>query len=329
VGTLDAQVDTRPPAASAARAQAGQASAVTPALAAAPARRATPPLQPGTLFAQRYRIEQALGRGGMGAVYRARDCQVDETVALKLLQPEAVAADPSLLERFKQELRLARRITHRSVVRTHDLGVAEGVPYISMECVEGITLKQLIRSRGALPLGVGLSVAKQLAQGLGAAHEVGIVHRDVKPQNVLIVPETGELKVTDFGIARTTALEGAAGLTAHGTALGTPDYMPPEQALGLPADARSDLYSLAVVLFEAFTGRLPFEKDSALEVVMAHLKQGPPAPSGLVPGLPRALDQLILRGLEKDPARRWQSTAELLQALSAVSAGLEGPRQAA
>ncbi|HEY7923798.1 MAG TPA: protein kinase, partial [Vicinamibacteria bacterium] len=205
-------------------------------------------LQRGEVFGDRYEILGTLGKGGMGVVYRARDRQLDEVVALKLLRPEALAADPTLIDRFKQEIKLARRITHRNVLRTHDFGEAGSVPYISMEFLEGVTLKDLIRNRGALPLGVGLSIAKQMCHGLGAAHDTGVVHRDIKPQNMLILPETGELKIMDFGISSSTEVEpGTSGLTTAGTVMGTPDYMPPEQAQGKPADFRADIYSLAVV----------------------------------------------------------------------------------
>jgi serine/threonine-protein kinase len=193
-----------------------------------------------------------------------------------------------------------------------------------MEYLEGVTLKDLVRSRGALPLGVGLSIAKQMCHGLGAAHETGVVHRDVKPQNMLILPETGELKIMDFGIARVSSVEaGASGLTTAGTVLGTPDYMPPEQAQGRPADFRSDLYSLAVVFFEIFTGRLPFGGESAMAVVAAHIRQPPLRPRSVNPKLPLELEAAIVKGLQKDPARRWQSADELLEALSAVSTRAE------
>jgi serine/threonine-protein kinase len=278
----------------------------------------------GRVFADRYEILGTLGQGGMGVVYRARDRQLDEVVALKLLRPEALASDPSLLERFKQEIKLARRITHRNVLRTHDFGEAAGVPYISMEYLEGVTLKDLVRSRGALPLGVGLSIAKQMCHGLAAAHETGVVHRDVKPQNMLILPETGELKIMDFGIARVSSVEGAgAGLTTAGMVMGTPEYLPPEQAQGHAADFRSDLYSLAVVLFEIFTGRLPFGGESAMAVVMAHIRQPPPRPSSVNPKVPVELEAAILKGLEKDPARRWQTAAQVLEALGSVSTKAE------
>ena len=281
-------------------------------------------LQRGEVFADRYEILGTLGKGGMGVVYRARDRQLDEVVALKLLRPEALAADPTLIDRFKQEIKLARRITHRNVLRTHDFGEAGSVPYISMEFLEGVTLKDLIRNRGALPVGVGLSIAKQMCHGLGAAHDTGVVHRDIKPQNMLILPESGELKIMDFGISRRTEVEpGTSGLTTAGTVMGTPDYMPPEQAQGKPADFRSDLYSLAVVFFETFTGKLPFRGDNPMAVVVAHIQQPAPKPRSVNPKLSPELEALILKGLAKEPAKRWQTTDELLEALSAISTKAE------
>jgi serine/threonine-protein kinase len=281
-------------------------------------------LQRGEVFAERYEILGTLGRGGMGVVYRARDRQLDEVVALKLLKPEAIAADPTHLDRFKQEIKLARKITHRNVLRTHDFGDSAGVPFISMEYVDGVTLKDLVKGRGALPVGVGLGVAKQMCHGLGAAHETGVVHRDIKPQNMLILPETGELKIMDFGISTVSSVEpGTSGLTTAGTVMGTPDYMPPEQAQGKTADFRSDIYSLAVVLFETFTGKVPFKAQSPMGVVVAHIQQAPPAPRSINPKLPPELEAVILKGLAKDPAKRWQTTDELLDALSAVSTKAE------
>ena len=278
----------------------------------------------GQVFADRYEVLGTLGKGGMGVVYRARDRQLDEVVALKLLRPEALASDPTLLERFKQEIKLARRITHRNVLRTHDFGETSGVPYISMEYLEGVTLKDLVRNRGALPLGVGLSIAKQMCHGLGAAHAGGVVHRDIKPQNMLILPETAELKIMDFGISRVSSVDAeGSGLTTAGTVMGTPDYMPPEQAQGRPADFRSDLYSLSVVLFEIFTGKLPFKGETPMAVVVAHIQQAPPRPRSVNPKLPPELEAAILKGLEKDPARRWQTADEILEALSAISTKAE------
>jgi len=238
--------------------------------------------------------------------------------------------DPTLLERFKQELKLARRITHRCVLRTHDFGETEGTPYISMELLEGITLKDLILSKGALPVGVGLRIAKQICQGLDAAHRQGVIHRDIKPQNMLILPETGELKIMDFGIARAATVKaGASGLTTDGTVMGTPDYIPPEQAQGSPADFRSDIYSLGVVLFEVFTGKLPFRADSVMKIVLAHIQQPPPSPRTLNPKIPPDLEAVILRCLSKDPTERYPRVAEMLKDLTAASSRVDAGSTAA
>ena len=280
-------------------------------------------VEKGALFAARYEILGTLGRGGMGVVYRARDRQLDEVVALKVLRPEVVKEDPTLLERFKQEVKAARRVTHRNILRTHDFGETAGTPYISMEYIDGVTLKDLIANKGALPVPVGLRIAKQMCQGLEAAHAQGVVHRDIKPQNMLILPESGELKIMDFGIARHSEMKAQSGLTTAGTVMGTPDYMPPEQAQGQPADFRSDIYSLGVVFFEVFTGKLPFSADNSMAMVMAHIQRQPPQPRSLKPQLPEDLAALILKCLEKDPARRYARVSEILPDLSAVSSGVE------
>jgi len=282
----------------------------------------TAALARGHIFADRYEILGSVGAGGMGVVYRARDRQLDEVVALKLLRPEALARDSTLLDRFKQEIRLARRISHHNVLRTHDFGETAGIPYISMEYLEGVTLKELMRSRKKLPIGVGLSIAKQMCRGLDAAHSGGVVHRDIKPQNMLIIPESAELKIMDFGISRVSKVDdgersGAAdsGLTIAGTVMGTPDYMSPEQAQGLTAGFPSDIYSLGVVLFEMFAGRLPFTADTAMGVVMAHVQSPPPSPRSVNPEIPEPLDAIVLRCVAKDPTRRWPSAAALLEEL--------------
>jgi eukaryotic-like serine/threonine-protein kinase len=280
----------------------------------------------GDLFASRYELLSTLGKGGMGVVYLARDQQLDEEVALKVLRPDVMKEDPTLLDRFKQEIKLARRITHRNVLRTHDFGEAAGTPYISMEYLEGVTLKDLIASKGALPIGVGLRIAKQMCQGLEAAHAQGVVHRDIKPQNMLILPETGDLKIMDFGIARVSEVKagtapGTSGLTTAGTVMGTPDYIPPEQAQGLPADFRSDVYSLAVVLYEVFTGRLPFNGDTVMQIVLAHIRNPPPPPRTVNDHIPPQLEAVILRGLKKEPAERYQSVEEMARDLDEVSSG--------
>jgi serine/threonine-protein kinase len=260
----------------------------------------------------------------MGMVFRARDRQLDEVVALKVLREDALSEDAAVLDRFKQELKLARRITHKNVLRTHDFGETNGTAYISMEYLEGVTLKDLLRSKGALPLAVGLRIAKHMCQGLEAAHAQGVVHRDVKPQNMLILPETGELKIMDFGIARKSEVEGGiSGLTTDGTVLGTPDYMPPEQATGSPADFRSDIYSLGVVLFETFTGQLPFTGDKVVQVILGHVQKPVPRPRSLNPQIPEDLEAVILHCLEKKPPARYQRVTDVLRDLNAVSSRVE------
>src|SRR5262249_8800162 len=234
----------------------------------------------------------------------------DDLVAIKTLRSEALSADPTLLERFKQEIRLARKISHPNILRTHDLGETGGLRFLSMEFVKGITLKNLVESRQILPTPVALRIAKQICAGLAAAHEVGVIHRDIKPQNILIEP-TGGLKIMDFGIARLTQ---ERGMTATGTVVGTPDYMSPEQARGLALDFRSHIYSTGVVLYEIFTGSLPFEGDSPLAVVLKHVQEKPPPPSTVNPKIDPKIAAIVLKCMEKEPAARYQSVNDLYEA---------------
>ncbi|MEP6995464.1 MAG: protein kinase, partial [Acidobacteriota bacterium] len=270
----------------------------------------------GRLFAGRYEIQGMLGKGGMGVVYRAHDRDLDDAVAIKTLRGEALSADPTLLDRFKQEIRLARRITHPNILRTHDLGESGGLRYLSMEFVKGLTLKQLIEAGDILPTPVGLRIAKQICAGLAAAHEVGVIHRDIKPQNVLI-ESTGGLKIMDFGIAR---LQEERGMTAEGTVVGTPDYMSPEQARGNALDFRSDIYSTGVLLYEVFTGTLPFEGDTPLAVVLKHIQENPPSPQTRNPKIDPKISQIVLKCVQKDPKNRYQSVNDLYEALTKVTA---------
>ncbi len=274
-------------------------------------------LRPGTLFANRYEVKDVLGAGGMGVVYRAFDRELQEPVAIKTLRPEALAGNGVALERFKQEIRLARKIAHRNVVRTYDLGEADGMYYLTMEYVEGTSLKDLIASRGHLPVAVTLTVGKQLCRALEVAHEQGIIHRDIKPQNMVVEP-TGFLKVMDFGIARLASRPKGKGLTQDGTAIGTPDYMSPEQITGMELDARSDLYSAGVVLFECLTGRLPFEVASVYALIAKHLEEPPPDPRTLNAEVPKPLAAVILKAMAKQPADRYQTAAEMHDALAAI-----------
>jgi serine/threonine-protein kinase len=270
----------------------------------------------GQLFAARYEIQGVLGQGGMGVVYRAHDRDLDDAVAIKTLRSEALSADPSLLDRFKQEIRLARRITHPNILRTHDLGESGGLRYLSMELVKGLTLKQLVEAGEILPTPVGLRIAKQICAGLAAAHEVGVIHRDIKPQNI-IIEATGGLKIMDFGIAR---LKEERGMTAEGTVVGTPDYMSPEQARGQTLDFRSDIYSTGVVLYEVFTGTLPFDGDSPLAVVLKHIQEAPPSPQARNPRIDPKISQIVLKCMQKDAKDRYQSVNDLYEALARVTA---------
>ncbi len=227
-------------------------------------------LQPGQVFDGRYEIKGVLGVGGMGVVYRAWDKQLAEQVAIKTLRMDFASAEPAALARFKQEIRLARKITHRNVVRTHDIGEVDGLYYITMEYVEGQSLKHLIQARGSLPVNVALTVGKQLCRALEVAHEQGVIHRDIKPQNLIVEP-SGTLKVMDFGIARLA--KRSEGMTQAGMAVGTPEYMAPEQLLGGDVDFRADLYAVGAVLFESVTGRPPFVADSPVTLVAKQLEE--------------------------------------------------------
>ena len=274
-------------------------------------------LKTGQLFDGRYEIKGVLGVGGMGVVYRAWDQQLAEPVAIKTLRMDFASAEPAALERFKQEIRLARKITHRNVVRTHDIGEVDGLYYITMEFVEGQSLKHLIQARGSLPVNVVLTVGKQLCRALEVAHEQGVIHRDIKPQNLVVEP-SGTLKVMDFGIARLA--KRTEGMTQAGMAVGTPEYMAPEQLLGGEVDFRVDLYATGAVLYEAATGRPPFVADSPVTLVAKQLEESPPSPRGLNAEVPELLAALILRTLSKDPADRPQSAALLFEALDAIAA---------
>ena len=269
----------------------------------------------GERFAKRYEILQQVGRGGMGTVYRARDIELDEDVAIKTLLPDLVA-DRVVVARFKDEIRLARRLTDPHIVRTHDFGEWGGVYYLTMEFVEGITLRDLLDTRGRLGVPAVLAIARQLAQSLQVAHEHGVIHRDVKPQNLLLDAD-GVLKVMDFGIARLA--ERTSDRTEAGLVIGTPAYMSPEQLLGEALDGRSDLYSAGVVLYECLTKRLPFEADSAISLIAKVLSEVPPTPAELVGDLPPALSGVIMALLTKRPEDRIQSAASLALALAEIS----------
>ena len=271
----------------------------------------------GTILAGRFELIEELGAGGMGKVLRAYDREVGEEVAVKLLHPE-IALDPRIVERFRNEIKLARKIAHRSVCRMHDLHQDGQTLFITMEYVSGQDLKGLIRQTGALTSGKTISIGRQVAEGLSEAHRLGVIHRDLKPQNIMMDKE-GNAKVMDFGIARSLA---GAGMTAEGTLIGTPEYMSPEQVEGKEADQRSDLYALGVILFEMATGRVPFEGDTLLSVAYKHKNEIPVPPRKLNSQVPESLNKVILRCLEKDKANRYQTADELLSDLTLVEEGL-------
>ncbi|MFQ5778162.1 MAG: protein kinase [Terriglobia bacterium] len=259
---------------------------------------------------ERYDLLEELGRGGMGIVYRARDRETGAVVALKVLQPE-IANRPELIERFKSELLLARKITHKNVCRVYDLARFGNVAAISMEYVEGESLRQILNRFGGVPFRRGLEWTRQICSGLAEAHSQGVIHRDLKPENILI-DRRGQAKIMDFGIAR--SLETDA--TRTGTLIGTPAYMSPEQAEAKPPDARSDIYSLGHVLYEMFTGRRAFYADTPVGLALKQIQETPPPPREVEPDLPERLDRAIQRCLEKNPKKRFQSVADLDAALT-------------
>jgi serine/threonine-protein kinase len=274
-------------------------------------------LTPGQLFAGRYRIESILGRGGMGVVYKATDAQLDETVAIKTLPGDVMTRSPEDLERFKREIRLARKITHRNVLRTYDYGEAEGVYFISMEYVRGYTLSELMDEAPArqMPARATIGITRQICRGLHAAHEQGIIHRDIKPQNVLIDAK-GEAKLMDFGVARMAEVPEA--MTQAGMIVGTPHYMSPEQVQGKTLDARTDVYAMGVLLYELVAGRRPFESTSLTGILTAHITEQARPPIEVRPDIGRELNAIILRCLEKDPRARYADAGALLADLDRV-----------
>jgi len=272
----------------------------------------------GHLFAGRFEVLAPLGEGGMGVVYRARDRDLGDIVALKLVRSEAMQNDPNALERFKDEVRLARRISHRNVARTHDFGEVDGVYYVTMEYVAGTPLKELLKTRGRLPVDATVSVGKQLCRALEAAHEQGIIHRDVKPQNIVVAPD-GLVKVMDFGIAR--AVERKKGMTQTGLVVGTPEYMAPEQLMGQPLDQRVDLFAAGVVLYECLTGRRPHEADTPMALVSKVLTEPIVPPHEVAPDVPQALSLLVTRALARNPADRPRGAGEMYDELARIGEG--------
>ncbi|MGB7297527.1 MAG: protein kinase [Candidatus Aminicenantales bacterium] len=274
-------------------------------------------LTTGSTFAGRYQVIEELGRGGMGTVYRVLDKKIDEEVALKLIKPE-IGLDRKTIERFSNELKLSRKIVHKNVARMFDLNEHGGAHYITMEYVRGEDLRRLIRKMGILSPGQAIPIVRQICEGLAEAHKLGIVHRDLKPGNIMI-DEEGKARIMDFGIARSLT---GKGITDSGVMIGTPEYMSPEQAEGGEIDRRSDIYSLGIILFEMLTGCVPFSGDTPLSVAVKQKTQAPPDPRGLNPQIPADLARLILKCLEKDKSKRYQSSVELRSDLEKAEKGI-------
>ncbi len=274
-----------------------------------------PSLVPGQVLSGRYEVLARVGSGGMGTVFRAHDRKLDDVVALKILHGD-VTRDAMHLQRLQSEIRLARRISHPNVLRTHDFGEADGLVFISMEYVRGLTLRYLLGQSGRLSMTAGLRLVRQVCLGLQAAHEVGILHRDIKPENLILDP-AGNAKLMDFGIARQFVGQSPE-LTQEGSFVGTPNYLAPEVILGKTPDPRTDLYSLGVVMTEVFTGQRPFHCETKMEALMAHVREEPARPSELWPEIPAELEQIILKLLAKDPDDRFRDTRALLAALRSL-----------
>ena len=266
------------------------------------------PRQPGRLVAGRYKLSSAAGRGGMGVVFKAEDTKLRRTVALKFL-PEEIGRDPEAKERFLREAQAAAILDHPNICPVYEVDESEGEMFLTMAFVEGRSLKDRI-AEGRLPLIEALNIAVQVSEGLKAAHERGVVHRDVKPANIMISRE-GQVRVTDFGLA---SVEGGVDLTRPQTVLGTPGYMSPEQARGEKTDARTDVWSFGCTLFEMATGRRPFTGERSPDVRNEILNEAPPSPSSLRAEIPAGLEEVILRCLRKKPADRFRDFESLLSA---------------
>ena len=271
----------------------------------------------GSTFAGRYQIIEELGKGGMGKVYKVFDQEVQAKMALKLIKPE-VSADKNTIDRFRNELKIARDISHKNICRMYDLGREAGNYFITMEYVSGEDLKSFIRRSRQLVVGTAIFIAKQVCEGLTEAHRVGVVHRDLKPGNIMIDKE-GNAKIMDFGIARSISVKG---ITGAGVMVGTPEYMSPEQVEGKEVDARSDLYSLGIILYEMLTGQVPFEGDTPFTIGVKHKSEIPRDPKELNAQIPQDLSRLILKCLEKDKGRRYQNAEELGADLEKIEKGI-------
>ena len=267
-----------------------------------------PELQPGTILANRYEILNVLGTGGMGSVYKAQDLELDRLVALKVIRPE-LARNAAIVDRFKQELRLSHKVTHRNVVRLYDLSEDAGMRFVTMELVEGHDLRSILEERGKLPASEAVEIFHQICMALETAHGVGILHRDLKPQNVMQEDATGRVVVMDFGLAR--MIDSSDGMTQTGALVGTLNYMSPEQALGKDLDQRSDIFALGLIAYEMLTGSMPFRAESMVASLLKRTQQRAVPLSEVDKNIPGTLSNIIAKCLEKDPANRYQRTEEL------------------
>jgi serine/threonine protein kinase/tetratricopeptide (TPR) repeat protein len=288
--------------------------AVSPPPPASPASAfSLPPLASGTIIGNRYEILQILGEGGMGAVYKSRDIELNRVIALKVIRPE-LASNPEILQRFKQELILARQVTDRNVIRIFDLGEASGMKFITMEYVEGQSLYQILHKQGKLPVPEALEIMRQMLSGLAAAHREGVIHRDLKPGNIMRDAQ-GRVVVMDFGLARSLVGDG---MTRTGTMMGTMEYMSPEQAQAKELDARSDIFTVGLIAYELLTGKMPYHADSVVASLPKRMQERAAPPSDWDASIPQPVSDLVSRCLERDPAERWQSAQEILDRIDEI-----------
>ena len=262
----------------------------------------------GLVFDNRYRVERIVGIGGMAVVFKATDLLMRRTVAIKILKDE-ISADEQAVQRFKHEYRAVAMLSHQNIVNIHDASVRDNIKYIVMEYVEGITLKNYMQHREVLNLREIISYTTQILRALDHAHKKGIIHRDIKPQNIMLL-KNGVIKVMDFGIAK---IPNAETVTMTDKAIGTVYYISPEQVNGSPTDARSDLYALGVMLYEMATGSLPFSAETPVSVALMQVNDTATPPREINPHIPVGLEQIITRAMEKDPDARYQSAEEMLR----------------